>query len=210
MKRMDQIGISLLSILLVLSFVFRVSPVSIMNPGFPILRQSLWDCLTNLAYWCRPTERITDVYDFSKVSYESLFLVSDTSQPETSFSIKHDVTRFSNSEEAMLALQTNYENYRNDNLYFRLIIDIPGLNFTSGADQYYLWCEQLMREPSVSYAGESVTTCYYWSVYGRFYSELRLGMWPNIGGGRHFSIEMFGDVLNRADNKLVFARWWLK
>jgi hypothetical protein len=208
LKYIDQIGISSLGIFLILSFVFRVSPASIMNPGFPILRKSVLNfSIVGMPYWFEVPQRTTSVYDFSKVSYESLFLLSDNSQADTSFSVKHDVTRFSNSAEAMATLQANYESYSNETLY-RLITSIPNLDFTSRANSYYLWCEQPKREESTSYVGESISTCYYWAVYGRYYSELRVNMWPIVGSGRHFSIEIFNDYLFRADRKLSIAQWW--
>lgn len=209
-KRIDQIGISFLSVLLILSFVFRVFPVSIMNPGFPIL-----------THLFARIERTTNLYDASKVSYSSIFSVSDNSQSETSFSIKHGVTRFSSSTEAMAALQAGYNTYRSENLpnpeyelSVKFITDIPDLSFASKADKYYLWCEQRSPNKDLSYvpayAGEKVDTCYYWSVYGRFYSELRVSMWPISGSGRYFSVDIFNDALNRADRKLSVARWWFK
>ena len=221
LKRIDQIGISLLMLFLVLSLLFRASPISIMNPGFPILRQSNWGCLMSFSFGCKPPERITNVYDYSKVSYVSLFHVEDYSQTDTSFTVVHTVTRFSNSTEAMNALKSSYEIYVNEHLpnpdyelSHKFITNIPNLTFSSKADKYYLWCEQLSPNKDFAYVpeyvGEKVDTCYYWSTYGRFYSELRVSMWPIAGGGRHFAVEIFSDALHRADRKLSIARWWFR
>jgi hypothetical protein len=127
------------------------------------------------------------------------------------------VTRFSSSTDAMTTLQASHDTYLNEHLpnpeyelSYKFVSDIPNLSFSSKADKYYLWCEQLApnKDPAYipTYAGEKVDTCYYWSVYGRFYSELRVSMWPVRGSGRYFSIDIFNDALNRADEKLSVAR----
>lgn len=202
LKRIDETIVSLLIIFLAFSFLFRVSSVSIMNPGFPVLRQSIWSCF--MPDGCEPPVRNTNVYDFNKVSYKSFFDITDNSQAKTTFSVLHTVTRFSNTAEAMAAFQTNYEIYRSKNVY-ELVTNIPGLDFTSKANKYYLWCEYISNPAIVV----KVDTCYYWSVYGRFYSELRVSV-AEGHGQTPFSIDVFNDYLNRTDHKLSTAQRWFK
>jgi hypothetical protein len=217
-RAVDMTGIGLLAIFLFLSLAFRASSISFMNPGFPILSPSDWNPMPFIAlHWNNFPQRITSKEKFNEVAYYSTFQLGDNSQmfpnpfeptriEPTSFSGHQMVIRYSTSNHALSAMQNNYEEYRATLKPHQILItEIPGLYFSSRADKYYIWCEQVTPERSVIFNAEKVDGCYYRAVYGRYYSELRFSMWPFRDFGRQFSVELFNDVLNRADNKLVNA-----
>jgi len=216
---MDVIGIGLLALFLYLSLAFRASPISFMDPGFPILSESDWKPVPpNVLGWPEYPERFVSKDKFSEVAYYSQFYLDDYSQmfpnpyvptriEPTNFSSDQIVIRYSEAEYAQAALQNNYEEYLSSlKPYKYLIVDIPGLDFSSKADAHYIWCDQISADDKTTFDAVEVDACYYWAAYGGYFSRIRFHMWPFTGSGRQFSVELFNDVLNRADNKLANAR----
>ena len=216
----DIIGISLLALLLYFSLAFRASPVSFMNPGFPILSENDWmpESSSISLLWQEYPQRFVSEDEFSEAAYYSQFYLDDYSQmfpnpyvptriEPTTFSSDQVVIRYSEADYALAALQNSYEEYLSSlKPYQYLIADIPSLDFSSKADAYQIWCEQISADDKTTFDAMDVNACYYWAVYGRYYSAIRFHMWPFRGSGRQFSVKLFSDVLNRADNKLANAR----
>jgi hypothetical protein len=213
-KQLDIIISTILMLILLLSFSFRASPISFINPGFPILRADDLSFSDKFFLDGRPKpKRITNLYDFNEVTYELVFHLQDTSQvfPDsdgemrtTGFSIFQFVTRFSNLMEAEKALQQLHKEYiENEGDFPLLITDIPLARFSSMADKYLLWCEQYSHE--FVFNAEEVQSCYYWAVYGRYLSRVRLSMWPIVGGGRRYSLELFNELITLAEGKMLSA-----
>ncbi len=218
-KYLDVIGIGFLALFLYLSLAFRASPISFMNPGFPILSNNDWTPAPSVTLkWNKYPQRIVSEDKFSEVAYISRFNLNDFSQmfpnpytptltEPTAFYGFHTVIRYSEASHAISALQSNYKEHINGlEPYQYLITEIPGLDFSGKADKYYIWCEQISANDKTVFDTVDVDTCYYWAVYGKYYSEIRFFMWPFRGAGRQFSVELFNDVLNRADDKLSNAR----
>jgi hypothetical protein len=213
----DIIGISLLALFLYLSLAFRASPVSLMNPGFPILSSRDWmpEVPSISIDWHEYPQRFISEEKFSEVAYVSQFSLDDASQmfpnpytptrkEATAFSGFQTVIRYSGSDNARSALRNNYAEYSGKLKSHQILItEIPGLNFSSQADEYYIWCQQISADDKTTFDPVDVDICYYWAVYGRYYSEIRFFMWPFRGSGRQFSVSLFNDVLNRADSKLA-------
>ena len=215
---LDVIGIGLLAFLLYLSLAFRAAPDSFMDPGFPILSNDDWTpALSITLNWHEYPQRMVSKDPFAEVAYYSMFSLDDDSRmfpnpyvptriEPTTFSVIQTVTRYSDADQALMALEMNYEEYRSTlKPYHSLYTDIPGLDFSGKADQYYIWCDQIAPRESEAFDAEKVETCYYRAVYGRHYSEIRFFMWPFRGDGRKFSVELFNDVVRRADWKLAHA-----
>jgi hypothetical protein len=217
-KLADKIGISLLTLLLFLSLAFRASPVTFMNPDFPILSDSDWKPWYAITLsWHEYPKRFISDDKFSEVAYISIFQLQDQTQmfsdpyvPTKTYPIGFSgfqtVIRYSDTKYALAAMQNNYEEYMRDLEPYDLITDIPDLKFSSGADKYYIWCDQLSPDNKTTFDAVDVETCYYWAVYGRYYSEIRFFMWPVGGFPYEFSVELFNDVLDRADKKLLGAQ----
>lgn len=215
----DLIGIGLLALFLYLSLAFRNSPISFMNPGFPILSENDWKAASpNVLDWTKYPERFVSEDKFSEVAYYSQFYLDDYSQmfpnpyvptriEPTNFSSDQIVIRYSETDYALAALQNNYEEHLSSlKPYQYLITDIPGLDFSSKADAHYIWCEQISADDKATFDAVEVDACFYWAAYGRYFSRIRFHMWPFVGSGRQFSVELFNDILNRADNKLANVR----
>jgi hypothetical protein len=210
-KRLDIIISGILLLFLLLASLYRFSPIDFMNPGFPILRGDdlKFSDRFLLPGYPKP-KRSTDVYDFSKVTYEIVFRLEDTSQvfPDnegemetTGFSVFQFVSRFSNPNEAERALQQLYEEYvkSEGDLPIR-ITDIPIAGFSSKADKYLLWCEG-SRE--LTFSAEEVHSCYYWAVYDPYLSRTSVSMWPIRGWGRQFSLDLFIKIITAAETKII-------
>lgn len=216
-KLVDIVGIIFLALFLFLSLMFRASPIAFMNPGFPILSNSDWTPASPITLsWNDYPQRFVSEDNFSEVAYISTIQLQDQTQMFTDpyaptetypigFSVFQSVKRYSDNGHAMAAMQNDYEKYLASlKPYQKLIKNIPGLNFSSGADKFYIWCDQISSDHKTTFDAVDVDTCYYWAVYGRYSSEIRSYLWP-IGGYR-FSVDLFNDVLHRADNKLTNAR----
>lgn len=211
-KRLDMITTAILLLLLFLSVLFRASPVDFMNPGFPILDKS--DLRTSdMFILVDPPfpRRTTPINDGSKTRYEIFFQIEDSSQifpdsdgnmRQVNFTGDQYLTRFSNAEDSTQALEQAYKKYVEDEGDFPVLrTDIPVTKFSSKADHSLLWCNQYSDEPG--FDTKEVQSCYYWSVYGPFFSEIRISMWPIVGGGRQYSVELFQKVITDAENKIL-------
>lgn len=218
LKRLvDLIAISLLALSVYLSFAFRASPISFMDPGFPILSESDWNLVSpNLLDWTRDPKRFVSRDEFSEAAYSSQINLDDYSQmfpnPFTSTRIEptdfvalQTVIQYSGRDQAQLAFQEAYAEYVRQLTYQILIAEIPGLNFSSKADMYHIWCDQISADRKTTFDPEDVGACYYWAVHGRYFSRTRFSLSSVHGLGRQFSVEMFNDILNRAEYKLVNA-----
>jgi len=218
LKRLvDMIGIGLLALSVYLSFAFRASPISFMDPGFPILTENDWNpAPSNLLDWTRDPKKFVSGDEFSEVAYSSQFNLYDYSQmfpnpftptriEPTGFVAIQTVIRYSGRDRAQSAFQDAYAEYVRQLTYQILITEIPGLNFSSKADIYHIWCDQISVDRKTTFDAEDVGACYYWAVHGRYFSRTRFSLSSVHGLGRLFSVEMFNDVLNRAENKLVNA-----
>jgi hypothetical protein len=212
-KRLDMILSAILILFLLLAFLYRSSPIDFLNPGFPILKPGDLELAEKfqIPEGHPQPKRITNIHDGSEITYELVFHVEDTSQvfPDgdggmttTGFSVFLFVTRFPNSNEAEKALQELYIKYEEMEGDFPLrITNIPLESFTSKADDHLLWCNQYSRE--LMFNAEEVHACYYWAVYDRYLSRTRLSMWPIVGAGRQFSLELFSELINHAENEFL-------
>jgi hypothetical protein len=218
LKRMvDVIGIGLLALFLYLSLAFRASPVSFMDPGFPILSNSDWNPTPSITLdWQEYPQRFVSKDKFSEAAYSSRFYLYDDSQmfpnpftptriEPTDFIGLQTVIRYGGRDHAQSAFQDDYAEYVGTLTYHILITEIPGLNFSSKADAYDIWCDQISADRKTTFDPEDVDNCYYWAVHGRYFSKIRFSTASVHGLGRQFSMELFNDVLNRADNKLANA-----
>jgi len=217
-KYLDILGIVFLTLFLYLSVAFRASPISFMNPGFPILSEDDWTSAPSITLnWNEYPQKYVSKDKFSEVAYIGRFHLDDYSQmvpnpyvptrlEPTNFSGFHTVIKYSEANYAISTLHSNYKKHINELKTLEYIItEIPGLNFSSRANAYYIWCEQISAVNKGVFDTETVGPCFYWAVYGEYYSEIRFSMWPFRGDGRQYSVELFNDVLNRADKKLSDA-----
>ena len=214
-RLMDMIGIGLLALFLYFSLAFRASPISFMDPGFPIISESDWTPTPSLTLdWQEYPQRFVSEDQFSEVAYSNVLHLDDHSQmfpnpftptriEPTNFVSFHIVIRYTERDHAQLAFQDAYAEYIDKLTYQILIPEIPGLKFSSKADTYQIWCDQISADRKTTFDPEQVGTCYYWAVHGRYFSQIRFHMWPFRGSGRQFSVELFNDILNRAETKLV-------
>ena len=212
--RMDVIGIAVLSAFLFIGLFFRASPISIMNPGFPILSESDWKPMPLVALdFNKNPQRFISENNFGAVGYSSLFRISGYSRmlPNPSYSaqmepveflIYHIVVRYDEAGYSIPKLQDDYKKHIDElTRQDYLITEIPGLDFVSRADAYYIWCEQIPGDSEGVFHPERVESCYYWAVYGRYYSLLRFSQGIEI-----VSVDLFNDILKRTDEKLANAR----
>jgi hypothetical protein len=214
---MDVIGIGLLALFLYFSLAFRASPISFMDPGFPIISESDWNLAPpDILSWPQYPERFVSEDEFSEAAYSSQFNLDDYSQmfpnpftptriEPTDFVGFQTVIRYSERDHAQSAFQDAYAEYVDKLTYQNLITEIPGLNFSSKADMYDIWCDQISADRKTTFDPEDVGTCYYWAVHGRYFSRIRFSLSSVHGLGRQFSVEMFNDILNRAEHKLANA-----
>jgi len=208
-KLLDIVGIGLLVLLLGLSIAFRVSPISFMDPGFPMLtagdfgQPRRWKPKFPYLYPHDYPRRRTSVYDFDQITYVNDFSFIDKrpSSP-SSLSINLFVTWYSDRSKALENLQTWYNKYVSTlDSDVHLITDIPGLQFSSRADAYHLWCESKSSRPQVTFAAESIRVCRYRAAYGPYF----FGVTIFRPGGQYFSVQMLNQVLHQADMKLIKA-----
>lgn len=216
-RLVDLITIGLLAVSVYLSLAFRASPISFMDPGFPILTEKDWNPASpNLLDWTRDPQRFISKDEFSEVAYSSQINLDDYSQmfpnpftpsriEPTDFVVIQTVIRYSGPDPAQLAFQNAYAEYIGKLTYEILIPEIPGLDFSSQADMYRIWCDQISVDRKTTFDPEEVGACYYWAVHGRYFSRTRFSLLSVHGLGRQFSVEMFNDILSRAEYKLVNA-----
>ena len=202
----------ILTLLLILSILFRISPIDFMNFGFPILRQGDLKFTEKFILFDPPIpKRTTGVYNTNKIRYEIFFQVQDSSQvfPDSNgtmrpvgFTGHQYLSRFSNTMAAVMSLEQSYKEYVEDEGDFPVLrTDVPLKKFNSKADNYLLWCNQYSRD--IDFNVEEVHSCYFWSVYDNNFSQIRISMWPIAGGGRQYSIDLFEEIIIRAENKLL-------
>ena len=182
---------------------FHTSPISLIDPGFPILGG-----MPLRQFSPKGDDTVTYCSDWRLLDEEQIFPDPDTGTLEpVSFSVFHCVTRFTDPAAALATLEDRYASLTAWEIASdRMVTEIPGLEFESRADRFYLWCENLSPETRGLYDPENVRDCTYLSVWGPYFSKLDFGMWPIAGGGRQFSVPLLEDVLRSVNDKLGDAR----